>query len=249
MVESATSAATPAAHPAATRASPPALCIAIVGAESTGKTSLAASLAQRLAVDTRRRVAWVSEALRDWCEQAGRTPHAHEQAPILRAQHERIDAALAAHEIVVCDTTALMTAVYSHLIFNDRSLEERAALLHRRSVSLTLLTALDLPWVSDGLQRDGPHVREPVDTALRSLMQAHGIAYSVVGGAGDARLQQAIAALAPLLRSDASAPGPAGLFTGLGSADARRRAWSCECCLPDEERALRRLAPSAERAQ
>lgn len=223
------------------------LCIAIVGAESTGKTSLAASLAQHLATDTGRRVAWVPEALRDWCDRAGRTPWAHEQAPILRAQHERIDAALAAHDIVVCDTTALMTAVYSRLVFGDSSLEERAALLHRRSVSLTLLTALDLPWVGDGLQRDGPHVRGPVDTALRHLMQAHGIAYAVVGGEGEARVKRALAAVAPLLRTG---PGPApqgGLFTGLGSPSHNgRRAWSCECCLPDEERALRRAARPGE---
>ena len=229
---------------AAAAAAPQALCIAIVGAESTGKTSLAQSLAQRLAADTGRRVAWVPEALRAWCDQAGRTPLAHEQAPILRAQHERIDAALAAHDIVVCDTTALMTAVYSRLIFADRSLEERAALLHRRSVSLTLLTALDLPWVGDGLQRDGPHVQVPVDTALRQLMQAHGIAYAVVGGEGEVRVQRALAAVAPLLsRTDAGPAPPSGLFPGLGSpAHAGRRAWACECCLPDEERALRRSA-------
>ena len=90
---------------------PDALCIAIVGAESTGKTTLAAALAMRLAAETGRRVAWVPELLREWCEHSGRTPLIHEQASILRAQHERIDAAAASHDIVVCDTTALMTAV------------------------------------------------------------------------------------------------------------------------------------------
>jgi len=232
-----------------------ALCIAIVGAESTGKTSLAARLAQQLGADTGLRVAWVPEVLRAWCEQAGRTPLAHEQAPILRAQHERIDAAAAAHDIVVCDTTALMTAVYSSLIFGDHSLDERAALLHRRSVSLTLLTALDLPWVSDGLQRDGPHVRVPVDTALRRLMQVHGIDYAVIGGEGETRVQRALAAVAPLLRAAAVPAREGGLFTGLaglaapaGPASARR-AWSCECCLPDEELALRRATRPAGRSR
>ncbi len=228
------------------------LCIAIVGAESTGKTQLAAALAQALARDTSRRVAWVPEVLRSWCERTGRTPQAHEQAPILRAQHEQIEAAAASHDIVVCDTTALMTAVYSRLIFGDRSLDERAAALHRRRIGATLLTAIDLPWVSDGHQRDGPHVREPVDTALRQLMQAHGIGFAVVGGHGPVRLAQAMAALAPVLRGDATAADAAGaphgtpadasrgLFTGLGGA--RRGGWACECCLPEQERALRRSA-------
>jgi nicotinamide riboside kinase len=234
---------------AAPEAMSAAVCIAIVGAESTGKTQLAAELAQALSHQTGRRVAWVPEMLRSWCERTGRTPLAHEQAPILRAQHEQIEAAAASHDIVVCDTTALMTAVYSRLIFSDRSLDERAATLHRRRIAATLLMAVDLPWVSDGHQRDGPHVREPVDTALRELMLAHGIGFAVVGGSGSTRLAQAMAALAPALRGEATAADAgggrsedrsSGLFTGLGGA--RRGGWACECCLPDQERALRRAA-------
>ena len=220
------------------------ITIAIVDAESTGKTTLAAALAQRLSAETGRRVAWVPEVLRQWCEHTGRTPRVHEQASILRRQHERLDKAAAAHELVVCDTTALMTAVYSRLVFGDRTFEERAALLHRRSVALTLLTALDLPWVGDGHQRDGPQVREPVDSALRELMQHHGIGFSVVGGQGDARLEHALDAVAPLLRDGVTAAQGtgmrSGLFTGLADTSARDRPWSCECCLPDQERALRR---------
>ncbi|MBE0547402.1 MAG: ATP-binding protein, partial [Rubrivivax sp.] len=155
-----------------------ALCIAIVGAESTGKTTLAAQLAPRLAHDAGLRVAWVPELLREWCDRTGRTPLAHEQAAILLEQHERIEAAATRHDVVVCDTTALLTAVYSRLIFNDRSLDERALALHGR-VALTLLTALDLPWVADGHQRDGEHVREPVDALLRELLLGHRLPWAV----------------------------------------------------------------------
>ena len=214
-----------------------ALWIAIVGAESTGKTTLAAALAARLAQDRTRRVAWVPELLREWCEHTGRTPLAHEQAPILRAQHERLLAASAQHDVVVCDTTALMTAVYSRLVFGDRSLDERAVALHRR-VGLTLLTALDLPWVPDGLQRDGPQVRVPVDNALRELMAAHGIAYAVVSGQGTQRLDNAMSALAPLLAP--RGPRGDGLFTRLNPEKPQARTWACECCDPQAERALLR---------
>lgn len=220
-----------------------ALLVAIVGAESTGKTTLAAALAESLARQTGRRVAWVPEVLREWCEHTGRTPQVHEQASIMRAQHERLNAAAETHEVVVCDTTALMTAVYSRIVFGDRSLDERAVALHRRT-GLTLLTALDLPWVADGLQRDGPQVREPVDNALRELMNNNGIAYAIVAGSGDARLQNALAATLPLLHAD-EAPATAkrgGLFTGLASGAGAR--WSCECCVPAYERALQRQTQS-----
>lgn len=179
-------------------------CVAIVGAESTGKTQLAQALAAALRGRTGQRVAWVPELLRDWCDAHGRTPQTHEQAAILTAQHERIAAAAEQHDWVVCDTTGLMTAVYSRLVFGDHSLDALAGDLHRRHTALTLLTALDLPWVADGLQRDGPQVRGPVDRALRQLMQAQGVAYHLVQGEGDARLAHALQNLAPLLDAAAA---------------------------------------------
>jgi nicotinamide riboside kinase len=180
-----------------------ALRIAVLGAESTGKTTLAAALAPRLAQDTGLRVAWVPELLREWCDHTGRTPRAHEQAAILRGQHERIEAAAAAHDLVVCDTTALMTAVYSRIVFGDRTLDARAVALHR-CMDLTLLTALDLPWVAD-TQRDGPQVRVPVDDALRELLKGNGLPWRLVAGSGAARLEAAVQAVAPLLRPAAKA--------------------------------------------
>ncbi|MCZ8110784.1 MAG: AAA family ATPase [Betaproteobacteria bacterium] len=216
-------------------------CIAIVGAESTGKTTLAAALAERLRRGGHGRVAWVPEVLREWCDAQGRTPRAHEQDAILRAQHERIAEAAATHDWVVCDTTALMTAVYSTLVFGDEGLQARAAALHARSAAVTLLTALDLPWVADGHQRDGPQVREPVDTLLRTLMRRHGLAFSVVAGQGEQRVQRAFDAVRPLLKA---APA-GGLFTGLAAGRPAPRRWACECCVPEAERALlaARLAP------
>lgn len=206
--------------------------IGLLGAESTGKTTLAAALVPRLVADTGLRVAWVPEVLREWCAHMGRTPQPQEQAPLMRAQHERIAAAAATHDIVLCDTTALMTAAYSRLLFNDRSLEPRAITLHRR-MALTLLTALDLPWVADGLQRDGPQVQAPVDTLLRELLMAHGLPWAVVGGSGEIRVEHALDALTPLLRTLSTPAGQGhGLFTRLAQRNAQpaSRAWSCEHC-------------------
>ncbi len=182
-----------------------ALVVAVIGAESTGKTALAQALAEHLAHSTGARCTWVPETLRAWCDERGRTPQRNEQAAIAELQTRCIAEAAAQHEIVIADTTALMTAVYSQIVFGDRSLATGAAAQHRRC-QLTLLMAIDLPWTADGLQRDGPQVREPVDHALRSLLQVHGIGYSMVCGQGPQRLQSALAALTPCLRLRSAAP-------------------------------------------
>ena len=217
--------------------------IAIVGAESTGKSTLALALAARIGEQTGLRCTVVGEFLREWCDREGRTPRVDEQQAIAAEQQQRIAAAAAAadHDIVVADTTPLMVAIYSHLLFGDDSLLPMAVAA-QRSVAVTLLTALDLPWVADGHQRDGEHVRVPVDQALRRLMLEHGLGWSVVGGQGAARLDQAFDAVSPLLAT--LAPAHAGLFSRLAARDAAMPAWrwACEKCdVPDCEHAALKL--------
>ncbi len=170
-----------------------AFVVALLGAESTGKTTLAHGLGAALAARGER-VAVVPEYLREFCAREGRTPRRDEQQGIAAEQTRRIAEAAAAHEVVIADTTALMIAVYSEHVFGDLALYDEALAAHARA-DLTLLTALDLPWQADGLQRDGPHVRGPVDARVRGALARGGLGCSVVFGQGDARLANALAAL------------------------------------------------------
>jgi nicotinamide riboside kinase len=170
-----------------------AFVIALLGAESTGKTTLAIDLGRVLAARGRRAVV-VGEALREFCDREARTPRRDEQAAIAAEQTRRIAAAAQDAEIVVADTTALMIAVYSDLAFGDTSLYADAE-AEQRGYDLTLVTALDLPWQADGLQRDGPHVREPVDRQIRAALARAGVAFEGVWGSGGSRLEAALAAV------------------------------------------------------
>jgi nicotinamide riboside kinase len=170
--------------------SAPAFVVALLGAESTGKTTLAAGIGAALAARGLR-VEVVAEVLREFCDTHVRTPRRDEQAAIAAAQTARIDAAAARAEIVVADTTALMIAVYSDFVFGDESLYADA-IAAQRHVDLTLVTALDLPWRADGLQRDGAHVRAPVDALLRGALGRAGVVTAGVGGVGNDRLDAAL---------------------------------------------------------
>ena len=170
-----------------------AFVVALLGAESTGKTTLAAEIGAALAARGLA-VAVVAEALREFCDANARTPRRDEQAAIAATQSERIDAAAAGHEIVVADTTAVMIAVYSDFVFADRSLYA-SALAAQRRCDLTLVTALDLAWRPDGLQRDGAHVRAPVDALLRSALAGAGIAFTTIAGIGSERVALALRAI------------------------------------------------------
>ena len=193
-----------------------AFVIALLGAESTGKTTLAHELGHSLA-ERGHRVMVVPEYLREFCARERRTPRIDEQRGIAAEQTRRIAAAAERHEIVIADTTALMIAVYSDHVFGDLGLYDEALAAHA-TCRLTLLTALDLPWQADGLQRDGPQVREPVDAKVRAALARAALDCSVVFGQGSMRLTNALAAVERARQP----PGP--------WAEARRWQWVCERC-------------------
>ena len=165
--------------------------VALLGAESTGKTSLSQYITEALLAQGQM-ATYVPEVLRDWCQKYGRTPAFHEQRDIAKQQAERIFSIQEGW--VIADTTPLMTAVYSDYVFQDPSLYEQA-LEQQAQFDLTLVMGLDVAWVPDGLQRDGEHVREPVDHLIRQAMTQKQLPFKVIYGQGEARLNAALLAI------------------------------------------------------
>lgn len=208
------------------------VCVALLGGESSGKTTLASALQRHLNDIHGLQAVCVPEHLRAWCEARGRAPHAHEQAAIAEEQTRLIDHARQTPgvDVVIADTTALMVAAYSALYFQDTALLA-PSLAAQQSYNLTLLMGLDLPWTPDGLFRDSPAVRDATDSLLRRELQGAGIAFQTVYGQGDARLRQALRAVSTALGRPLVQEDPA-LSNGL-------RPWSCDNCSdPDCEHRL-----------
>jgi hypothetical protein len=130
-----------------------------------------------------------------------------------------------------------MTAVYSDYIFQDKSLYD-FALEYQSQFDATLLMGLDIAWVADGLQRDGKHVREPVDNLLRQALSQANIDFKVVYGQGLARVNAAMMAL-----QDSLPPELKSLLASLALSDTQlqrennqfdlnqgRTVWRCDLC-------------------
>jgi NadR type nicotinamide-nucleotide adenylyltransferase len=158
--------------------------IAILGAESSGKSTLAQALAGRYGT------LWVPEYLREFVDTHGRVPHEDDQYAIALTQREREDAAAGgARRFLFCDTAPLMTAVYSRIYWNrvDAAL---ALLAGAHDYALTLVAQPDCPWEPDGLQRDSDEVRQRVHRLLLATLEERGIPFVQVAGSLPQRLRQ-----------------------------------------------------------
>jgi NadR type nicotinamide-nucleotide adenylyltransferase len=166
--------------------------IAIVGAESTGKSTLCAALAERHAT------VWVPEYLREFVDVHARVPHEDDQLGIAQTQRARERLLLPqARRFLFCDTSPLVTAVYSR-IYWGRVPDALLALEAAHDYALTFVAGIDLPWVPDGLMRESEEVRRRVHEALLAVLDRHAIPFVLLTGDLAQRLAQVDAALGPL---------------------------------------------------
>lgn len=171
----------------------------LVGAESTGKTTLAARLAQRYATT------WVPEhgrvhTERKWAAEGPDAPwRTDEFVDIARRQRADEEAGARAAEggLVVCDTDALATAVWHERYVGDRSPQVEAIAAERLG-DLYLLCRDDVDWVDDGL-RDGEHLRAWMTARFVEVLAAVGVRWIELAGSWPERERTAVAAIDALL--------------------------------------------------
>lgn len=163
--------------------------VAILGGESSGKTTLAAALAAHY------RTVWVPEYLREFTETGGRPPLEHEQLGVARMQIARErQAAQQASRFLFCDTTPLMIAVYSEFCFGGIE-PELARLAREHTYDFTIVTAPDMAWVADGLQRESDAVRQAIHRLVLRQLQEAATPYLLATGSVENRLRQVAAYL------------------------------------------------------
>jgi HTH-type transcriptional regulator, transcriptional repressor of NAD biosynthesis genes len=161
--------------------------VALLGPESSGKTTLAVALAH--ALETRYAAEYGREL---WVQREGRFDEAC-LLTIAREQVRREESLLCdCRDVLVCDTSPLTTVLYSQLLFGRvaADLEELAA----RQYELTVYCEPDFGFVQDGT-RAGEDFQRRQDALGRAELQRRNIDVLVVRGSVEQRITQVLEAL------------------------------------------------------
>jgi HTH-type transcriptional regulator, transcriptional repressor of NAD biosynthesis genes len=172
--------------------------VVLYGAESTGKTTLAAELASRF------RTVWVPEFARGYLDAKDRSAplaaFAREDVPRIAAgqveSEERL--ALDANRVMFCDTDLLTTRIYSELYFGECPEDVVREGMGRR-YDLYLALGTGTPAVADS-QRHARHRATDVVARFDELLREKGAPFVEISGDWASRRAQAIAAVDGLLR-------------------------------------------------
>jgi len=159
--------------------------IAIVGPESTGKSTLSIQLAERL------RTNWVPEFAREYLSNLDRPYEAQDLEHIAKGQlHLEQVNLLRANRFLIYDTTLLVIEIWSEHAYGHcpewiKSINRSLQFDH------VLLTDIDFPWQPDPL-REHPKLRDYFFNLFKKKLNELKQPYSIVSGNEQARLEMAL---------------------------------------------------------
>lgn len=167
--------------------------VVVLGAESTGSTTLAAALAAELGT------AWVPEYGREYSEiRVGGldAPWRSDEFDLVVDRQIAMEQAALRRipvPVLICDTDVLATALWHERYVGSeaaRILERAAA--HRPA--LYILTGDEIPFVQDGM-RDGEHIRHAMQDRFREVLRGQPVPWLEVRGSVQERVDAALPAI------------------------------------------------------
>lgn len=162
--------------------------IAVLGAESTGKTTLARSLALRF------QTVWIPESAREYMSANTGEYKIEDVEKITRDQlaHEnRLSST--ANKFMFVDTELIVAKVWCIDVFG-KAPEWIEQEITSHKYDLYLLTANDLPWVADPVRVNSQR-RDYFFNWYKRELDQHQLPYEIITGRYEARLLSAITAL------------------------------------------------------
>lgn len=174
------------------------LRIVLYGPESTGKTTLAKSLAAAY------KTTWVPEFARQYLQtkwdQKKEICSLPDLLTIVKGQIKLENEAIRqAKEFVFCDTNILVTKVWSETHFEGYCAPEITQWSETFHYDYYFLTDIDVPWKADDL-RDRPNDREEMFKHFEGQLIEQKAPYTILKGNQKERMKQAKDILAALKR-------------------------------------------------
>ena len=169
--------------------------VVIIGAESTGTTTLSMALAEHY------RTAWVPEFGRLYTEARryrGDTWRS-EEFTYIGVEQARMEDALAriANKVLVCDTDPFATTIWHERYLGTMS-EAVSVVAATRRYDLYVLTDTDIPFVQDRI-RDGESIRQWMHDRFRDELSRMKTPFIVVSGPHERRFAEAVTAIDAIL--------------------------------------------------
>lgn len=166
----------------------PLIKIAVVGPESTGKSTMAMHLAEHY------ETVCIPEYSRYYCENINREYTLQDEVNMFYGQVALEDALrpLAKNSIIFCDTTILTVKIWCDRLFG-KTPDEVVDEIKSRKYDFYLLMDIDLPWEDDPL-RDFPNEREHFMEVWKNELQSLDSQYVIISGQDDERLKKGVVA-------------------------------------------------------
>lgn len=171
--------------------------VVVLGAESTGTTTLATALGDHY------RVPVVPEYGRQWTlDRPGglESPWRTEEFDLIAMEHQRQEVEAmrqSPRPLMISDTDVLATTIW-HERYVGTASPTVVARAKAWQPDLYVLTGDEIPFVQDGL-RDGEHLRHDMQQRFREVVRASGVPWIEVHGSRTQRLADAVTAIDELL--------------------------------------------------
>lgn len=163
--------------------------IAVVGPESTGKSTIAQAVARHF------NTVCVPEYAREYCKNLHNEYTLQDEVNMYYGQIALEDTLipLANNNILLCDTTILTVKIWCDHLFGNTPQEVKDE-IQQRPYDLYLLMDIDLPWEEDPL-RDFPEQRDHFMEVWKQELKQLKARYAIISGMGSERLENALAAI------------------------------------------------------
>jgi len=178
-----------------------AIRVVVVGAESTGTTTLAQALGKKF------KAPWVPEYGRMYSEAFLTAKHdwTDDEFKHIATTQQAFEnqVATSSHGLVICDTNAFATTIWQQRYMGYTSPDVQA-IADKDIVDMYILTGDEIPFVQDGT-RDGEHLRHAMHEHFLESLQHQHIPFVVVTGSKRTRLNKSVQEINDLLKQGAFA--------------------------------------------